>query len=167
MSLPDELLETAGYLVRRNQNRPSQADLRRAVSTAYYALFHLLVREATDTLAADPGLRGLIPRAFGHAEMRDACEPFASGKFGPKDPHRAIVPGPVPADLRAVARAFIDLQQSSHAADYNPAVTFSRTDVAAFVRQVERAFAGWERVREQPAATVFLASLLFGERWKR
>jgi uncharacterized protein (UPF0332 family) len=43
MRLHDELLDTARFLLRRNQNRPTQADLRRSISTAYYALFHRLI----------------------------------------------------------------------------------------------------------------------------
>ena len=46
MSLPFELLELAKHLANGNETH-RQASLRRAVSTAYYALFHLLVSETT------------------------------------------------------------------------------------------------------------------------
>jgi len=46
MPYPDHLLEQAHHLAKRERNRPRQASLRRAVSTAYYALFHLLISEA-------------------------------------------------------------------------------------------------------------------------
>ena len=39
---PDDLIAIAYELVRRDAGRPKQASLRRAVSTAYYALFHLV-----------------------------------------------------------------------------------------------------------------------------
>ena len=42
-----DLLEQARHLAKRGKKRPRQASLRRAVSTAYYALFHLLISEAT------------------------------------------------------------------------------------------------------------------------
>lgn len=45
MTFHEELLGLAGELIHRNE--PSQAHLRRAVSTAYYAFFHLLISEAT------------------------------------------------------------------------------------------------------------------------
>lgn len=45
MGLPEDLLEQAGHLARRERKRPRQASLRRAVSAAYYALFHLLTSE--------------------------------------------------------------------------------------------------------------------------
>ena len=43
MRLPEGLLEQAQHLVKREPKRPKQASLRRAISTAYYALFHLLI----------------------------------------------------------------------------------------------------------------------------
>ena len=46
MRLHDGLLEQAQHLLRREKRRPKQASLRRAISTAYYALFHLLVFDA-------------------------------------------------------------------------------------------------------------------------
>ena len=42
MSLATDLLEQADHLARRERKRPKQASLRRAVSAAYYGLFHLL-----------------------------------------------------------------------------------------------------------------------------
>jgi uncharacterized protein (UPF0332 family) len=47
MPYPADLLEQAKHLANREKKRPRQASLRRAVSTVYYALFHLLVHEAT------------------------------------------------------------------------------------------------------------------------
>ena len=46
MAYPEDLLEQANHLARREPKRPKQASLRRAVSTAYYALFHLLIGQA-------------------------------------------------------------------------------------------------------------------------
>ena len=46
MAYHDDLLRQALQLVRKEPRNPKQASLRRAVSTAYYALFHLLISEA-------------------------------------------------------------------------------------------------------------------------
>lgn len=168
MSLDEDLLEQAAHLARRDPTRPKQANLRRAISTAYYALFHLLVREATSALVTDPGLRKLVPRAFDHGDMKRACQPFAAGHL--PDHYRAVAgttPPVVPDDLRTVAEAFSEPQQTRHEADYNVAGTFNRPDSLALVRQARDAFEAWQRVRSQPVATVFLLSLLLGSRWKR
>jgi hypothetical protein len=50
MSLPADLLAQARRLVSLDPRRPRQASLRRAISTAYYALFHLLISEASAML---------------------------------------------------------------------------------------------------------------------
>ena len=47
MSLHADLLEQAEQLAQLDPRRPKQANLRRAVSSAYYALFHLLTWEAS------------------------------------------------------------------------------------------------------------------------
>ncbi|GAB4215496.1 MAG: hypothetical protein OHK0013_41130 [Sandaracinaceae bacterium] len=46
MALHDDLLAQAARLARTDKNRPKQANLRRAASAAYYALFHLLITRA-------------------------------------------------------------------------------------------------------------------------
>ncbi len=50
--LHDDLLALAlkTFELDSGPGRPKQANLRRAVSTAYYALFHLLVHDATASL---------------------------------------------------------------------------------------------------------------------
>ena len=47
---PLDLMEAARGLTELNPRRPSQANLRRAVSTAYHALFHCLAACAANTL---------------------------------------------------------------------------------------------------------------------
>jgi hypothetical protein len=65
MSLPDELLALAGHLANLDMEAHRQASLRRAVSTAYYALFHLLVSETTLNWSRDE-TRSALGRLFEH-----------------------------------------------------------------------------------------------------
>jgi hypothetical protein len=64
---------------------PRQANLRRAVSTAYYALFHFLVHEAcrffVGAQPAQSTLRGVLARSFDHTAMKKAATSFASGNL--------------------------------------------------------------------------------------
>lgn len=46
MAFAEDLLVQACNLARRERTKPKQASLRRAVSTAYYAPFHLLIKDA-------------------------------------------------------------------------------------------------------------------------
>jgi hypothetical protein len=58
MPLAHDLLEQARFLVGRERRKPKQASLRRAVSTAYYAAFHLLGTDAASQ-ASPPNPVGL------------------------------------------------------------------------------------------------------------
>jgi uncharacterized protein (UPF0332 family) len=164
MSLADGLLEQARHLANREPRRPRQASLRRAISTAYYALFHLLVDEATKLLAVEPRLRQLAGRALAHDEMRQASNSFQSAGL---PPHVSVVSGTViPSDLQLVAKAFVELQDARHAADYNLGRTYTRDDAQSLVDQADEAFQAWRNVRTEPIAKVYLASLLLWKRWR-
>ncbi|MBM3551191.1 MAG: hypothetical protein FJX45_05355 [Alphaproteobacteria bacterium] len=93
--------------------RPKQASLRRAVSAAYYAIFHLLVEDAARQLAtANPaGLREKIRRAFAHTEMKKVCRDFARTKNrAPPDNLKTFLSTRLSPELISVAGAFVDLQ---------------------------------------------------------
>jgi uncharacterized protein (UPF0332 family) len=68
-----DLLAQAHHLAEYEGENPTQAALRRAVSTAYYALFHLLVADAarlcfSGDLSAEA--RAGVERAFQHGSMK-------------------------------------------------------------------------------------------------
>lgn len=178
MTLHHDLLDQASHLATRETKKPKQASLRRAVSAAYYALFHLLVADGAKRLspAKPDGLGLLIQRAFNHREMRNVCKNFADG-------HRAVIrnnqPGQPPPSTRklialpldprlfAVIQAFIDLQEARNEADYNLDKQWNRLDVLNRVQTVRRAFADWAAIRNSPTATVFAVALLLQKHWGR
>ena len=118
MSLHAVLLAQARHLLRKEPCRPKQASLRRAVSAAYYALFHLLVHESSKRLisgAAHARLRALTARAFAHGTMKRASRVFASGGLPPNLP--AVLPQGAPPEIRKIAAVFVNLQQARHGVD--------------------------------------------------
>ena len=58
---PDHLLQLAADLAEINPRRPRRADLCRAVSTTYYAMFHCLAHTCADRLAGRAGTVGNRP----------------------------------------------------------------------------------------------------------
>jgi hypothetical protein len=72
MSLHADLLEQAEQLAQLDRRRPKQANPRGAVSSAYYALLHLLTSAATALYAVEPGLASRINRMFSHVDMKKA-----------------------------------------------------------------------------------------------
>ena len=76
---PESFIKTARELIPTGQGKPRGANLRRAVSTAYYAMFHCLAGSCADTLIG--GLhagRGtdawiLTYRALNHRSAKARC----------------------------------------------------------------------------------------------
>jgi hypothetical protein len=165
MSLAEDLFEQADHLASWDPRRPKQASLRRAISTAYYSLFHLLCGEATAALVSGEEFRTLLARAFSHTDMKKACRPFAAGHL--PDHLLGIAGTIVPPDLQRVAKTFIDLQEARHEADYNLGRAYNRPDIMSLLQTTREAFDAWRRVRSEAAAKVFLVSLLIGDRWNR
>lgn len=162
--LHEQLLAQAGHLATKERaGKPLQASLRRAISTAYYSIFHLLIHEAVHGLARGKGskkLRLLLSRAFEHGEMARACRSFASR--GPLPGHIQAIYGAVvvPSDLADVAQAFVDLQKARHDADYAVHERWSRTEAIAEVDRAKTAFKSWASIRTDPLARLFLVYLL-------
>jgi hypothetical protein len=153
MALAEDLLEQAFLLLKKESKNPKQASLRRAVSTAYYALFHLLIQEASANWS-HKDMRVYLARAFEHRTMYDAC------KRAENAAHPASVSPKVVAKLRAVARAFRELQDQRHLADYSNATKWDRIRASAKVNQCKTAFSDWKSIRNEYVAQRYLVSLL-------
>jgi hypothetical protein len=165
VSLHRGLIEQAQHLATRERGKPKQVSLRRAVSAAYYALFHLLVHEGVVRLIPNSPerLRGQARRAFSHKDMKSACQEIAK-------PSRLLLPLvvlPLEADLKTVADIFIQLQEQRHFADYDLSQSFNRIRVLRIVQKANSAISAWSSVRNAPNANVFLAALLLNNRWNK
>ncbi len=64
--------------------------------------------------------------------------------------------------LRALAEAFVFLQERRHDADYNVSKNLARTGAMEAVERAEAAVAAWEAVRKSEAGTFFLLAMLLG-----
>jgi hypothetical protein len=167
MALADDLLSQAHTLATLDTGIPSQANLRRAVSSAYYALFHLLISEAVAVLlpASPPGLRERASRAFSHAEMKKVCARFTARQLA--DDLAPLLKGRLSPELLSVAEIFESLQDWRHIADYDVSFSFTRSDALSAIDESRQAFADWNAIRDTDEATVFLAALAFGARWSK
>lgn len=161
--LPEDLLEQAEFLVRREPRRPKQASLRRAISTAYYALFHLITFEAAQLIGPNLEMAASQKnqRWFHHGTMKASCTAFAGSR--PKPPLDSML-SIVSADLQLVAKTFVLLQEQRHTADYDLAATFSRLHGQTSVKDARESFQSWFRIRKSEEANLFALSLLLGSR---
>ena len=162
MSLASDLLEQAYHLARREPKRPRQASLRRAVSTSYYALFHLLISEATLNWRQS-SQRATLGRYFQHGSMATASDRQTA------DCSRVLRSNPPPAPgvdtdcmagLRTVSLAFYQAYQQRQTADYDTAEQWTRTEALAVIDSVDSAFKAWSDIRNHKLAHNYLLSLL-------
>ena len=86
MGLAQDLLQQAEHLALYHGVNATQADFRRAVSTAYYALFHAASINAADAVAGAGNRNSeryaLIYRSINHASLVTVCEAIAKDRAG-------------------------------------------------------------------------------------
>lgn len=153
MAFAEDLLKQAFLLLNKESKNPTQASLRRSVSTACYALFHLLIQEASANWSrADT--RDYLARAFEHRTMKQACTWAENATYS-----TTISPAVV-AKLRSVARTFRELQLQRHLADYSNVTRWDRIKASAKVNQAKTAFNDWKSIRNEFIAQKYLVSLL-------
>lgn len=164
MALHDELLTLARHLVDRNSPpgciAPVEAELRRAISTAYYSLFHLLVYEVAARTISISALRPKIQRSFDHGDMNKVCTAVNSL---PTDAagNRVYPNGQVvPAGLLQIAQNFCLLQTERHLADYDTFTAITLVQAETDVQYAEQAFVSWAAINNDPATEIFLIDQL-------
>ncbi len=111
------------------RGRPRQAMLKRAVSTAYYAMFHALCGSNADTIigtspAADKMAWTRTYRALDHGPAKNRMEQHLAN----------LSPG-----MQTFATSFSVLQEQRHQADYDPDAFFRRSDAIALINRAENA----------------------------
>lgn len=164
----DQLLDHAAKLLAFDAG--TETDYRRAVSSSYYAVFHLLSSAVAEQVcpAEPPGLRGRCQRALEHRAMKNAMSPFRTVESCAVFSKAIGVPCIFSIDLAEIAQAFADLQDARHAADYDVEDSEGIVGFSWASDCLERAiyvFNAWRRVNGSTDAKLFLASLAFGSKW--
>lgn len=147
-----DLIATARDLAELNPERHAQANLRRAVSTAYFAVFHSLACNAADLLIGSRRSEAWhqVYRALEHGSARSACRnKGALQKF----PHR----------IREFAETFVALQDMRHRADYALDALFDKLGTLDVINDAENSIREFEQVHDQDRRG-FVAHVLFKRR---
>jgi uncharacterized protein (UPF0332 family) len=140
LALAQGLLAVANKLIPVSPGRPDYASLRRAVSTAYYALFHRIIEESAVLIVRGTGdatLKQVVSRAFEHGAMKKVAQGVAASD--PRAKIRQVI-ATVPPDLALVADAFVKLQDVRHSADYDLTWRVTKSEVERHVHTASRAF---------------------------
>lgn len=130
-----DLVDSAGI------GRPREVNLRRAVSSTYYALFHCLADCCANMLAGNAqDNRSRLAwrqtyRALQHTTARNRCSRNTINRF--------------PSEIQKFAKLFVSMQVKRHRADYDPGVTFYKPNVIQDIEEAEDAI---NRFNEAPRA---------------
>ncbi len=145
---------------------PVDAHLRRAVSTAYYALFHKAVSAAAERLVGTDKLHTaayrLIYRAYDHRRMKEVFTALQASVLRPPYPDR-LGRSSVSQELCNFAIAFVTLQEARQLADYHPGFLLLLLDASALVNAAIQAVASFDRIPDDEQRDV-LALMLVGAR---
>ena len=160
---PEHLFQQALKLTESDAGRPRQADLRRAVSSAYYGLFHAVATAASDRFigASNRSMARyeLVYRSIDHNRLRALCDEVAKQTVD----SRFVPPGGFSANLKAFATAIVDLYQMRHDAVYIPSFDVTRSEVRLLVATAQDAFDGFLSAATEEREA-FLTLLLFRPR---
>ncbi|MCA8906400.1 MAG: hypothetical protein KDA49_18190 [Rhodospirillaceae bacterium] len=153
---PTDLIQAAKDLAEAGKGKPRQAHLRRAVSTAYYAIFHCLAQACADMMIGGSGADRSQPawrqvyRALEHGAAKSACQNSRVVKKFPKD-------------IDDFASVFVELQGKRHLADYDPNVRYYKSSVKADISAAEDAIKQFTAVARKDRRA-FAAHVLFRQR---
>ena len=120
---------------------PSQASLRRAVSTTYYALFHCMAENCADMLVGEPGSGSSRPawtqvyRALEHRRAKQRADQNQIYKF--------------PVEILDFAKWFAEMQDRRQTADYDPSASFTQLSVIEDIDLAELRIAQFRQAPER------------------
>lgn len=129
---PLELLDSADLLLRPQGEETTEANLRRAWSSIYYAPFHVISEDCADRIIGDSDecraqrAWHQVYRALDHGPGKVRCKTIAK-----ENAHLNF-----PDGIRDVAALFVTLQNKRHEADYDMRSTPTSTDVRGYIAEV-------------------------------
>ena len=170
MSQADDLLDHAARLIATPA--VSDIDFRRGVSASYYAVFHLIsAAVAAQVSPQEPvGLRGRCQRALEHRAMKNAMARFLTPEGVKRLAEEVAVPCAFSQDIATIAKAFGDLQDERHLADYDVVDAEGKVGLSWASESLNKAkllFEAWDRVQPTGEAKLFLAAVIFGNKWTK
>ena len=120
---------------------PTQASLRRAVSTTYYALFHCMAENCADMLVGEAGSGQSRPawqqtyRALEHGRAKQRANQGQMLRF--------------PQEIQDFAKKFALMQDKRHAADYDPYESLAQPAVIEDIDESAGAIAQFRQAPER------------------
>jgi predicted RNA-binding Zn-ribbon protein involved in translation (DUF1610 family) len=158
LELPEELLRTAEHLLGERGVPTTNANLRRAWSSIYYALFHFICGECADQIVGNTDecrkqrAWHQVYRAPHHGLCKARC-----AKIADANPQNDLG---FPDILKDFAGLFLILQQQRHNADYDLKSEVTPTDIRVNIGEVRDKIEAW-LAADSKHQKAFLIYLLF------
>jgi hypothetical protein len=165
---PDKLLDVADRLApaRPGPGRPAYAAHRRAVSTAYYAVFHAITGRVAETVFpdTDPAFRERVRRWVNHGDIRVVAQwvsQLQGTARGSPPPHITALLAPpgrpalVDAGTILIADGFLELNDKRELADYDHQAVFTRPDTRGHIALARSVVTATERADSASAKCLF------------
>ena len=136
--LSEDLLRLGRELVPSGPSRPREANLRRALSCTYYAMFHAAARMCADSMIGSTSAERTerawrqVYRSLGHKDVSDRCDKVVKN-------NTALG---FPSGIVTFARQFPAAMSDRHRADYDPSFKPRKGTVLASVLAADQAIAG-------------------------
>lgn len=124
----------------KGRGRPKAVRLKRALSCAYYAMFHGLARMCADSLIGssktDRAERAWqqVYRSLDHGPASQRCKEIGTQKTNPG----------FPTPIVTFATQFMPAKENRHRADYDPAFAPTKGTVLAAINAAEVALKGFD-----------------------
>ena len=158
---PEHLFEQADALAASPEAR--QADLRRAISAAYYGLFHFTLTAAADMVVGPTNRSSarysLVYRSVDHSRLRALNTQLSVTK----PQNLPFVPSGGFGELGSFARIAGHLYELRNLADYEPSRDFTPDDARVATAAARQAITWFQRGTEEQKLA-FLTLLLFKAR---
>ena len=158
---PEELLQQADALA--GKPGATQADLRRAISSTYYAMFHFCLTAAADmvlgTASRSTPKYSLVYRSVDHKTLRGLCAQLS--QTNPQNV--AVVPSNGFGMIADFARVTANLQAQRNLADYDPSLNFTDNEAKVAISEARQAIL-WFQSCAPEQREAFLTLLLFKPR---
>ena len=148
---PQELIGTCHKLVPpASTPPPSQGDMRRAISTAYYALFHTLAASNAELIAGQP------QSSISYYAWERVYRRLDHGRA--QNNLRAVL-GQLSPSGENFARTFIDLQEQRQEADYNPNARVVRSDTINIIERAQTAIRDFAQLTQEERRLITAQSM--------
>jgi hypothetical protein len=164
---PQHFFRRAIRLALSSSGPPRQVDLRRAISDAYYGIFHATLAAAADQFVGASkratSQYALVYRSISHGAIRELCLDITKQTM-PRLLARHAPPAGFGSNLMAYSEVIVDLQEKRLSADYDPLKRYQTADVVAAVGAAQNALTRFKNAVDAEREA-FLAVLVFKPRY--